>query len=227
MLHITKLIKRSSLATLLASIKSFYSWLEGADLITKSPARAIPSIKTPKRVRKPLSHEELEKVRIACKTERERALVEFFYSTGCRLDEVYKLNRDDISWRNESCMVIGKGDKEREVYLNGKSKVHLQKYLVSRKDDNPALFVSERAPHRRLGRRMIEKTFSQLGIRAGINRPVFPHLIRHTTATNALNSGASLTAVQKMLGHENPGTTQIYAELNTTEIRAEHRKHVA
>lgn len=218
---------KNSLASLLATLRSFYTWLENEEYIIKSPCRKIKSIKADKYVRKPLTPDDLEKVRIACKTNRDKALVEFFYSTGCRLDEVQKLDRADILWKEDSCMVMGKGSKEREVYLNAKARVYLKKYLQSRMDNNPALFVGERSPHCRLGRRSIEKTFSDLGIRAGITRPVFPHLIRHTTATNALNSGASLTVVQKMLGHESPATTQIYAELNTSEIKAEHRKHVA
>jgi integrase/recombinase XerD len=218
---------KGTLSTLLSILKSFYTWLENEEYIGKSPCRKIKNIKFNKHVRKPLSPEELEKVRIACKTSREKALLEFFYSTGCRLDEVYKLNKDDIQWKEDSCMVLGKGSKEREVYLNAKARVYLQKYLAERKDNNPALFVSERNPYGRLGHRSIEVIFGKLGIRAGINRPVFPHLIRHTTATNSLNSGASLTVVQKMLGHENPGTMQIYAQLNTEEVKAEHRKHVA
>lgn len=220
-------LNKGSQSTLLSILKSFYGWLETEEYINKSPCRKIKNIKQTKHVRKPLNAEELEKVRMVCKTSREKALVEFFYSTGCRLDEVYKLNKQDIDWKNDSCMVMGKGSKEREVYLNAKAIVHLQKYLAERKDDNEALFVTERQPHARLGRRGIEKIFADLGVKAGLKRPVFPHLIRHTTATMALNSGASLTVVQKMLGHTNPGTTQIYAELNQEEVKSEHKKHVA
>ena len=220
-------LSKGTLATLLSTLKSFYTWLENEEYIAKSPCRKIKSIKVNKYIRKPLSPDEFEKVRIACKSNRDIALCEFFYSTGCRLDEVYKLNKDDVVWKEDSCMVMGKGSKEREVYLNAKARVHLQRYLAERKDDNEALFVCSKGSHNRLGKRSIEKVFSCLGILAGIKRPVYPHLIRHTTATNALNSGASLTVVQKMLGHSNPGTTQIYAQLNTQEVKAEHKKHVA
>jgi integrase/recombinase XerD len=220
-------LNKNSLSSLLSILKSFYTWLENEEYIPKSPCKPIKSIKAEKHIRKPLSPEDLERLRIACETSREKALVELFYSTGCRLDEVQKLNRDDIDWKNDSCVVMGKGSKEREVYLNAKSRIFLQKYISERKDANPALFVCERLPHARLGRRSIEVTFSELGRRAGINRPVFPHLIRHTTATNALNAGASLTVVQKMLGHESPATTQIYAELDIDTVKAEHKKHVA
>jgi integrase/recombinase XerD len=220
-------LQKSTLSTLLSNIKAFYNWLENEEYITKSPCRKIKAIKTPKHVRKPLSHEELEKVRIACEDTREKAMLEFFYSTGCRLDEVLKLNRDDINWQSGSCVVLGKGSKEREVYLNAKALVHLQIYLAERKDSTEALFVSERAPHGRLKARSVEDVFKNLGIRAGLKRPLFPHLIRHTTATNALMSGASLAVIQKMLGHENPATTQIYAQLDRSEVRSEHKKHVA
>jgi integrase/recombinase XerD len=223
----TEGLNKKSISTLLACLKSFYGWLENEEYIVKSPCRKIPSIKTPKHVRKALNAEELEKIRIACKTLRDKALVEFFYSTGCRLDEVYKLNREDINWKDDCCMVMGKGSKEREVYTNAKAHVYLQRYMESRKDNSPALFVGERAPHERLGRRMIEKVFSKLGKAAGLNKAVFPHLVRHTTATMALHSGAEITFVQKMLGHENADTTLIYAEVNTDQIWAAHKKHVA
>lgn len=220
-------VKKSTMSTILSNIKAFYGWLENEEYIIKSPCRKLKAIKTPKHVRKPLNPAELEKIRIACETNRDSAMLEVFYSTGARLDEIYKLNREDISWRDGSCLVFGKGSKEREVYFNAKALVHLQNYLDERKDLNPALFVSERAPHGRLKPRSIEEVFKNLGIRAGINRPVFPHLIRHTTATNALKSGAPLGIIQKMLGHENPSTTQIYAELDTEDVRTEHRKHIA
>ena len=220
-------LNKKSLSTLLACLKSFYGWLENEEYIVKSPCRKIPSIKTPKHVRKPLNPEELEKLRFVCKTKRDKAMVEFFYSTGCRLDEVFKLNREDINWKEDCCYVIGKGSKERQVYLNAKARMYLYKYLESRTDNDPALFVGERSPHNRLGRRAIEKVFSGLGKKAGINRPVFPHLIRHTTATNAYYSGATLPQIQAMLGHESPSTTQIYAETNTDDIRTAHKKFVA
>ena len=220
-------ISRGTLSTLLSTLKSFYTWLENEEYILKSPCRKLKSIKVNKYIRKPLSPDELERLRIACKTSRDKALVEFFYSTGCRLDEVYRLNKIDIIWKEDSCLVMGKGSKEREVYLNAKARVHLQRYLAERKDENAALFVCGKKPHSRLSSRSIEDVFTGLGKKAGINRPVYPHLIRHTTATNALNSGASLTVIQKMLGHESPATTQIYAELNTSEVKSEHKKHVA
>jgi len=219
-------IKNSTLATIISVLKSFFTWLENEEYILKSPMRKIKTTKVEKRVRKALTPEELELLRVACQTQREKALVEFFYSTGCRLDEVYKLNKLDIDWNTGTVMVIGKGNKERPVFLNAKAKIHLKKYLSLREDNNAALFVGEREPHERLGRRAIQKVFSTLGKRAGIQKRVYPHLLRHTTATSMLNNGASLAEVQNYLGHNSPATTQIYAQLNTEAIQQSHKKHL-
>jgi integrase/recombinase XerD len=220
-------IKNSTMATIISTLKSFFTWLENEEYIAKSPMRKIKTTKVEKYIRKALTLEELEMVRDACENERERALIEFFYSTGCRLDEVQKLNKSDINWNTSSVVVFGKGKKEREVYLNAKAKIYLWKYLNTRTDNNEALFVGERSPHGRLGRRAIEVTFSTLGKRAGIIKPVYPHLVRHTTATSMLQNGASLSEVQNYLGHESPSTTQIYAHLNKEEIKMSHKKHLA
>jgi integrase/recombinase XerD len=187
----------------------------------------IKQPKVEKRLRKPLSDDVLELLRNVCATDREKAVVEFFYSTGCRLDEVYKLNRDDINWYNKSCMVIGKGNKEREVYISARSALFLKNYLEARRDSNPALFVGVRQPHLRLSGRAIEDIFGELGTRAGIKRKIHPHLMRHTMATNLLRNGASMSAVQGLLGHEDPATTQIYAQLDKDELHNIHRKNIA
>ncbi len=220
-------IKNSTMATIISTLKSFFSWLYREEYIPKNPMLKIATTKFEKRVRKALTQEELEMLRLACKTKRESALVEFFYSTGCRLSEVTSLNRESINWNTDSCMVIGKGNKEREVFLSAKARVHLWLYLDSRKDENEALFVTERQPYIRLQNRSIEDVFKKLGRRAGIQKHVYPHLVRHTTATALLNNGASLAAVQKILGHEDPATTQIYCQLNAEEIQMTHRKHLA
>lgn len=219
-------VKDSTLASAISTLKSFFCWLQCNDYIQKNPMLQIKTPKTDKYVRKALNPEELEMIRDACKDEREKALVEFFYSTGCRLDEVQKLNKSDIEWHTGRVLVFGKGRKERPVFLNAKSKVSLWKYLNTRTDNNEALFVGERRPHGRLGRRSIEKTFTSLGIKAGIPKPVYPHLVRHTTATNMLNNGANLAEVQKYLGHNSPVTTQIYAQLDDNAIQQSHKKHV-
>jgi len=220
-------LKNSSILTEMNVLRSFFSWLENEDYIAKSPMRKIKSIKKENRIRKSLTQEELENLRLSCKTLREKSMLEFFYSTGCRLDEVSKLNKVDIDWSQGCLQVIGKGDKERTVFLNAKAKVHLKKYLASRKDNNEALFVSARDPHSRLGHRAFQIDFNKLGKLAGITKSVHPHLLRHTTATIAVNNGASLQSVQKMLGHSNPSTTLIYADLNIEEVQMSHKRCVS
>jgi integrase/recombinase XerD len=220
-------LKKSTLATLLCTLKSFYQWLENEEYIVKSPARKIKSIKADKRTRKPIEADDLEKMRIACRTLRERAMFELFLSTGARLQEIVQLNRDDINWKNDCCYVFGKGSKERKVFLNAKARVHLQAYLDSTTDENSALFVASKGAHARLGRRSVEIDFHNIGARANVNLPVFPHRIRHTFATSTLKAGASLEEVQLMLGHENPATTTIYAQLASEDVQAAHRKCAA
>lgn len=219
-------LKNSSMGATIAALKSFFSWLENEEYIVKSPMRKIKNIKVEKRLRKALTREELEMLRDVAKDLREKALLELFYSTGCRLDEIQKLNISDIDWANNQVRVIGKGNKERIVFLNARARIHLKKYLKSRKDNQPYLFVSERAPHDRLGRRAIQKTFCQLGLKAGLSFEVYPHLIRHTTATHMLQGGATLEEVQAYLGHDSPATTQIYAEISNDSVRQSHLKHV-
>lgn len=219
-------LKNSSLASTIAALKSFFTWLENEDYIPKSPMRKIKNTKVEKRLRKALTREELEMLRDATRTLREKALIEFFYSAGCRLDEAYKLNITDIDWANGKTMVIGKGNKERPVFLNARCQLHLKKYLHSRKDNCEALFVGERLPHGRLGRRAIEKVFTELGVRSGITKRVYPHLLRHTTATNMLQGGATLSEVQNYLGHDSPATTQVYTQVSTDAIKQSHLKHV-
>ena len=220
-------VKNSTLDTEMSILRSFFNWLEAEDYIVKSPMRKIKPTKKPKRIRKALSGEEMELLRMACQNKRDKAMVEFFYSTGCRLDEVYKLNRQDIDWSKGMVNVIGKGDKERTVFLNARAKVHLWNYLESRKDKCEALFVGSKLPFTRLGHRGYQRIFNELGERAGIIKSVHPHLMRHTTATTAVNNGASIQAVQKMLGHTDPSTTQLYADLNTEEVHISHKKYVS
>lgn len=219
-------VKNTTIATEASILKSFFQWLEDEEYILRSPMRKIKPIKVEKRLRKALTIEELELCREACSTYRQRAMLEFFYSTGCRLDEAVKLNRTDINWQDLSVKVIGKGNKERPVYITQKAKIHIQKYLMSRLDNCEALFVTERKPTVRLGRRSFEREIAKIGELAGIKRKVYPHLIRHTTATNLLNNGADLVTVQKILGHEDPATTQIYAQVSDEKVKHEYRKHL-
>lgn len=218
-------LKDTSVETEKSIIKSFFSWLEGENYIQKSPARQLKPGKVKKKLRGSLTVEEMEILKDSGKTLRERALIEFFYCTGCRLDEVLKLNRNDIDWQNMCVKVIGKGDKERIVPISYKAKVHIQKYLLSRQDDCEALFVTYRKPTRRLGRRAIEREIAKIGVQAGLKKHIFPHLIRHTTATLMLNNGAQLAAVQNLLGHSSPATTQVYLDVSDQYIQEQYRKH--
>lgn len=206
-------------------LRGFFGWLVKNDYIEKDPMIKINSIKTKKRLREALDAEQLEMLRDSCKTLRERALLEFFFSTGCRLDEVVQLNLGDINWSDLSLHVIGKGNKERVVYISPKAKLYLRKYLTSRHDETEALFVTERAPHGRMGRRSVEREFKGMGERIKMN--LYPHLIRHTTATMMLNGGAKLEEVQAYLGHEDPSTTLVYARLSTESVRSAHKKCIA
>jgi integrase/recombinase XerD len=219
-------VKNTTLATKISVLKSFFSWLETEDYIVKSPMRKIKNVKTEKRLRKAIGVEELEMLREACQTYRQRALLEFFYTTGCRLDEVVKLNKAGIDWDRLSVKVIGKGNKERTVFISVKAKLHIQKYLMTRLDDCKALFITERRPYRRMGRRAIQREIAKIGKQAGLEQEIYPHLIRHTTATNLINNGADLVTVQKILGHGDPSTTQIYAEMSNENVEHEYRKHM-
>jgi len=219
-------LKLSSISRKLSVLKSFFGWLTEEEIIPRDPARKIKPPKKEKLLPKALSIEELEMMRETCRTTRERAMIEVFYATGCRLSEIQQLNRADIDWQNKSAKVIGKGSKEREVFLSPKAIYYLKKYLKERKDAYPALFITQRQPVRRLSRRGFQREIKLIAGRAGIQKRVHPHTMRHTMATLTLNNGADLVAVQELLGHVNPGTTQIYAQLSNERKREQHRKYL-
>lgn len=217
-------VKDTSLSTKISVLKSFFGWLENEEYINKSPMKKIKNIKINKHIRKSIGIEDLELLREACKTLRQRALLEFFYASGCRLDELAKLNIRDVNLDTLCLKVNGKGGKERIVFISEKTRVHIRKYLFSRLDDCEALFATERRPYRRMGHRSIQREIKKIGQAAGLEQNIYPHLIRHTTATNLLNSGADLVTVQEILGHEDPSTTQIYAKISKKNIENEYRK---
>lgn len=219
-------LKISSIAKKLSVLKSFFSWLADEELITKDPARRIKPPKKEQRLPKALNIEELEQIRESCQTSRERAMIEVFYATGGRLSELQALNRADINYQAMSARVIGKGNKEREVYLSFKAIYHLKKYLMTRLDDAPALFVTERRPYRRLSKRGIQRCIEVIANRSGIQKRIHPHTLRHTFATLTLNNGADLAAVQALLGHSDPATTQVYAQVSDTMKQEAYRKHL-
>lgn len=219
-------LKMSSLAKKLSVLKSFFSWLAFEELIQRDPTSKLKQPKTEKRKPKALSIEELELLRESCKTVRQRAFLEVLYATGCRLSEVHDLNIKDINFQTMSCNVFGKGSKERTVYFSFKALFHLKKYLKSRKDDCEALFITERKPFRRLGKRAMQREVDKIASAAGLEKNISPHSLRHTFATLTLNNGADLVAVQNMLGHSNPATTQIYASLTEENKHEAHRRYL-
>jgi len=218
--------KPSSINSKIYCLKGFFQWLTDEEIIPKNPARLIKDNKLPKRLRKSLTITELEKLRIACKDVKERALLEFLFATGCRVSEVVNTNVSDIDFSNNSLRVIGKGDKQRIVFFSDKTKLHLQNYLETRRDINPALFIASKFPFNRIGKRSIEVIISKLGIRAEIGRPVFPHLLRHTMATLGLQAGADITTIQHLLGHTTPTTTQTYAQNSVENLKHEYKQHL-
>lgn len=219
-------LKLSTLSRKISVLKSFFSWLADEELLAKDPARKIKPPKPEKRLPKALDLEDLEMIRESCRTLRERALVEVFYATGCRLGEIQTLNRQDIDWQEKSCRVFGKGGKEREVFFSWKAIYHLKKYLKNRNDAHPALFVTERRPIQRLSRRGIQREIRIIAERAGVQKRVHPHVYRHTFATLTLNNGADLVVVQSLLGHSNPATTQVYAQLTSGRRKEQYRKYL-
>lgn len=219
-------LKMSSISKKLSVLKSFFGWLADEEIIAKDPTRRIKPPKKEQRMPKALTIEELEMIREACKTRRERALVEVLYATGGRLSEIHALNRSDVNYQSMSARVIGKGNKEREVYLSYKAIYHLKKYLMSRLDDDEALFVTERQPYRRVSNRAIQRSIKVIATRSGIKKDIHPHTFRHTFATLTLNNGADLSSVQALLGHSDPATTQVYAQVSEAKKREAYRKHL-
>jgi hypothetical protein len=202
---------------------SFFRWLQRRKVIFRNPVDGLEPIKYKQDVKKPLSPEELEKVRCACEQERDLAIVEFLYSSAVRVSELCQLNRDDICWESDDVMVLGKGNKEREVYLNARAHLHLKQYLESRTDGNPALFVGTRAPHERLTKSDILK---KIGSAAGVSK-VHPHRFRRTSATDLLRMGMPIEQVQELLGHVKIETTRIYCTVTKEQVRASHRRFMA
>jgi integrase/recombinase XerD len=219
-------LKLSSLSKRLSVLKSFFSWLASEELILRDPTLKIKPPKKEKRLPKALSIEELEMLREACKTIRQRAFLEVLYATGCRLSEIHDLNRKDINWQDKCTNVIGKGDKERSVYLSYKALFHLRKYLEQREDSSEALMITERKPYRRLSKRGIQREIGIIAKNAGLEKRVSPHTLRHTFATLTLNNGADIVAIQHLLGHSSPSTTQTYAVLSDDRKREQHKKYL-
>lgn len=207
-------------------LSSFFTWLEDEDYILKSPVRRIHKIKTMKQVKETFSDEALEKLRDNCKTIRDLALIDMLASTGMRVGELVKLNRVDVDFVNRECVVLGKGSKERVVYFDARTKLHLQNYLNSRTDDNEALFVSLLEPHNRLEIAGVEIMLRKLGRTLDINK-VHPHKFRRTLATRAIDKGMPIEQVQKLLGHQKIDTTLEYAIVDQQNVKNSHKKYLS
>lgn len=207
-------------------LSSFFTWLEDEDYILKSPVRRIHKIKTTKQVKETYSDEALERLRDNCKTIRDLAIIDILSSTGMRVGELVKLNRIDVDFSNRECVVLGKGSKERVVYFDARTKLHLQNYLNSRTDDNEALFVSLLEPHNRLEIAGVEIMLRKLGRTLDINK-VHPHKFRRTLATRAIDKGMPIEQVQKLLGHQKIDTTLEYAIVDQQNVKNSHKKYLS
>jgi len=204
---------------------SFFSWLEDEDYIIKSPVRRIHRIKSASTIKETYTDEQLEAMRDNCENSRDLALVDILASTGMRVGELVRLNRDDIAFDERECVVFGKGDKERMVYFDARTKIHLQNYLDARTDDNKALFVSLKAPYNRMKIGGIELRLRELGKRLNIDK-VHPHKFRRTLATVAIDKGMPIEQLQKLLGHQRIDTTLQYAMVKQSNVKIAHRKYI-
>lgn len=208
------------------NMSSFFSWLEEEDYILKSPMRRIHKIKTKQPVKETITDEMIEKLRDNCTCVRDLAMIDLLYSTGIRVGELVGLNISDIDFEERECIVFGKGDKERRVYFDAKAKLHLQEYIESRTDNNPALFVTLDAPHARLKISGVEIRVRELGRKLNIDK-IHPHKFRRTMATRAIDKGMPIEQVQKILGHSQIDTTMQYAIVNQNNVKVSHRRYIA
>ncbi len=206
-------------------LSSFYSWLEDEDYIVKSPVRRIHKVKTASSIKETYSDEDLEKMRDNCTELRDLAMIDMLASTGMRVGEMVLLNQEDIDFSERECVVFGKGDKERMVYFDARTKLHLQEYLHSRSDDNPALFVTLRAPYERIKIGGIEHRLREMGKRLDINK-VHPHKFRRTLATMAIDKGMPIEQLQQLLGHQRIDTTLQYAMVKQSNVKIAHRRYI-
>lgn len=206
-------------------LSSFFSWLEDEDYILKSPVRRIHKVKTASNIKETYSDETLELMRDSCSEMRDLAMIDLLASTGMRVGEMVLLNREDIDFNERECAVFGKGDKERMVYFDARTKLHLQSYLDSRTDENAALFVSLKAPHSRLTIGGVETRLRELGKRLGVSK-VHPHKFRRTLATMAIDKGMPIEQLQQLLGHKRIDTTLQYAMVKQSNVKLAHRKYI-
>lgn len=205
------------------TLNTFFQWLADNEYLQKNPCTKVDHIRFTEKKREPLTAYDLELFRWTTQDAREKALIDFFFSTGCRLSECSQVRLSDISWQDRAVRIRhGKGDKERTVYFNAEAEVSLRKYLDTRSDDTDALFVSCRAPHQALQNKAIENIIAKVASRTGLH--VYPHRLRHTFATSGLRGGMPLEKLQALLGHVKPETTLIYAKLDQVDLQREHQR---
>lgn len=208
------------------NLSSFFSWLEDEDYIIKSPVRRIHKVRTGTTVKETFSDENIELLRDGCEEKRDLAIIDLLYSTGMRVGELVNLDVNDVNFEERQCIVYGKGNKERQVYFDARTKLHLANYLKSREDKNPALFVTLDKPHERLKISGVEIRLRELGRKLDIDR-VHPHKFRRSMATKAIDKGMPIEQVQRLLGHQQIDTTMRYAMVNQNNVKMSHRKFIA
>lgn len=218
-------VSKQSVDNIRHNLSSFFTWLEDENYILKSPVRRIHKIKTTTPIKETYSDDEMERLKDSCKEIRDLAMIDLLSSTGMRVGELVLLNKDDIDFNERECIVLGKGDKERIVYFDARTKLHLKEYLNSRIDDNLALFVGLRAPYDRLEIGGVEVRIRKIGRNIGIKK-CHPHKFRRTMATVAIDKGMPIEQVQKLLGHEKIDTTLHYAMVKQSNVKNAHRKYI-
>lgn len=217
------MVSKATIDNMRRIISSFFSWLENEDYIMKSPARRIRKVRVGKIVKEIYTEENIELMRQNCKNARDLAIIDMLYSTGMRVGELVRLNISDIDFENKECVVLGKGNKQRKVYFDAKTKIHLQQYLNSRKDSDPALFVSQLFPYNRLKISGVEIALRKIGEKLHISK-VHPHKFRRTLATKAIDKGMPIEQVQHLLGHTKIDTTLGYAMVDDENVKISHKK---
>lgn len=216
-------VSKATIDNMRRIISSFFSWLENEDYIMKSPARRIRKVRVGKIVKEIYTEENIELMRQNCKNARDLAIIDMLYSTGMRVGELVRLNISDIDFENKECVVLGKGNKQRKVYFDAKTKIHLQQYLNSRKYTDPALFVSQLYPYNRLKISGVEIALRKIGEKLHISK-VHPHKFRRTLATKAIDKGMPIEQVQHLLGHTKIDTTLGYAMVDDENVKISHKK---
>lgn len=217
-------IKKTTLSTRISDLKTFFRWLLEEEYISKNPMSRIKQPKIPKRLRKPLTKDQLEIVKDCCETDFDKALIEFMVSSGCRADEVSTLKKSNINFYDNSCTVIGKGDKERLVRFSPASKLAMKKYLKSRGFENEYMFCTKNKPYKNISVRSIQSKIQKIKTRTGLDVNIHPHIFRHTFCSHSVKSGINMVALQSLMGHSDLATTQRYFDADASMTKSEYER---